>query len=248
MAALSPAARPGLPLPNDVPVRLLIEQDTGDLEAGPTIFRSVVAGHEAPVIRVYRPDPVVAFGGRDRHNAGFADASARAQSHGFASMVRAPGGHAVAYHASSVCIEVFACDAAPHGATVQRFEAMAGLFREVFAELGIDAAMGAVPDEYCPGDHSVNLDGRRKLVGTAQRIAKGGWMFGAGLVCADPEPIRAVLTDVYGALGLPFSGESVCATAELDPDVGTTAFISAFTGVLARYADIRRVTRDELGN
>lgn len=237
-------ARRGLPLPTDGPVRLLIEQEAGELAAGPTMFRSVVAGNEAPLIRVYRPSPVVAFGGRDRRNPGFEAAATAALAHGFVPEVRAPGGHAVAYHASSVCIEVFACDADPHGATVPRFEAMAALFREVFAELGIDADMGAVPQEYCPGDHSVSLGGSRKLVGTAQRIAKGGWMFGAGLVCADADPIRAVLDDVYRTLDMPFRRESVCATTELDPEVGPDAFIHAFGRVLARHADIRPVTQD----
>lgn len=242
MSALTLAARPGLPFPTDEPVRLLIEQGTGEFEAGPTIFRSVVAGHEAPLLRVYRPAPLLAFGGRDRRNPGFDAAVAAARAHGFDAVVRAPGGHAVAYHAESLCMEVFACDADPHGATVPRFEAMAAVFRETFAELGIKADMGAVPDEYCPGDHSVNLDGRRKLVGTAQRITKGGWMFGAGVVCADPEPIRAVLTDVYRALGMPFDPASVCAISELAASSGAAEFTAALTRVLARHADIRLVT------
>ena len=50
------------------------------------------------VLRVYRPAPTVAFGRLDRLRPGFGAAVAAARRHGFEPVLRAPGGHAVAYH------------------------------------------------------------------------------------------------------------------------------------------------------
>src|SRR4029077_18956367 len=72
-----------------------------------------------------------------------------------------------------------------------------------------DAQVGPVPGEYCPGEFSIN-DGRgHKLVGTAQRLVRGGWLFGTVILVTDPEPVRDVLTSVYGALDLDWDPATV---------------------------------------
>ena len=40
------------------------------------------------------------------------------------------------------------------------------------ARARVDARVGEVPGEYCPGSHSVNARGRVKVVGTAQRMVR----------------------------------------------------------------------------
>ena len=210
----------------------------GDIAAGSALLRRTVALQTNPLVRIYRPRPVVAFGSSDRRSAGFDDAFGIVHAHGFVPLVRAPGGHAVAYHRQSLCIEFFAPSQDPHRDIHERFDAIGNIFRAALAKLGIDAQLGSVPDEYCPGKHSLNVDGEYKLIGTAQRIVKGGWMFGAGVVCANPQVIRDVLTDVYAALELPFDPNSVGATQELSPIADVGAVQRALVETLHETLDI----------
>ena len=112
--------------------------------------------------------------------------------------------------------------------------------------LGIDARIGAVPGGCCPGDWTINGAARVKLAGTAQRIVSGAWLFGAELVVTEPEPTRAVLTDVNAALDVEFDLSTAAALADLNPaislehvraailiDLGTGREVVAKPGVIA---------------
>jgi hypothetical protein len=85
--------------------------------------------------------------------------------------------------------------------------------------LGVPARVGAVPGEYCPGEFSVNAAGATKLVGTAQRLTRHGYLLSAVLLVSDPEPVRAVLTDTYALLGLAWRPETVGCVADHVPGI-----------------------------
>jgi lipoate-protein ligase A len=68
--------------------------------------------------------------------------------------------------------------------------------------VGVDARVGEVDGEYCPGRYSVNARGAVKLAGIGQRVVGGGSHTGVVLVIEGEERINAVLTPVYSALGL----------------------------------------------
>jgi lipoate-protein ligase A len=157
--------------------------------------------------RVHRPGPTVAFGRLDRLQPGYAEAKAAAERHGFAVLEREPGGHAAAYHEGSLVIE-WAGEGGLEGVT-ERFEAAAEGIAGALRSLGVDARIGPVPGEWCPGEYSVNLAGRVKLAGIAQRVRGRRFELGASLVAENPEPVRAVLVDVYAALGFRFDPETL---------------------------------------
>ena len=157
--------------------------------------------------RVHRPEPTVAFGRLDTLRPGYDDAVAAARAHGFAPVLREPGGHAVAYHRGSLVVET--TGAGGIDGVRERFEHEARRIAAALRGLGVDARVGAVPGEYCAGDYSVNLAGRVKLAGLAQRVRRGRFTLGASIVCEDPEPVRAVLVDVYAALAIAFDPATV---------------------------------------
>ena len=68
--------------------------------------------------------------------------------------------------------------------------------------LGVDARIGEVPGEYCPGDYSINARGETKLAGLGQRIIKGASHIGGVIVVGGAGRMRDVLVPVYEALGL----------------------------------------------
>ena len=100
--------------------------------------------------------------------------------------------------------------------------------------LGVDARVGEVPGEYCPGSHSVNARGRVKVVGTAQRMVRGAWLFSAVLVHADAALLRPLVGTVYGTLGLPFDDGSLGSVVEEVPGLSLDRVAEA---VLAAYDD-----------
>jgi lipoate-protein ligase A len=167
-------------------------------------------GRTEETLRIYRPaSPVVVFGRRDTRLPGFPGAVAAARSAGFEPVVRATGGRAVAYTRSALVVDHVRRESGSIGGQDARFDAFGHRFVDLFRGLGVDARLGAVPGEYCPGAHSVNARGTEKLVGTAQRMVPGAWLFSSLVVVGDEELLRPVLDEVYRCLGQDFDVASV---------------------------------------
>ncbi len=170
-------------------------------------------------LRVHRPRPTAAFSRLDSLAPGFGQASAAAAAHGFAPVVRPAGGRLAAYGRSALVLDLVAPHPEPRAEHRLRFSMAAACLVDGLRELGVDARVGPVPGEYCPGDYSVNARGRTKLVGTAQRITRHGYLFSAVVLVGDPEPIRAVLTAAYPLLGLDWDPATVGSVADDVPGV-----------------------------
>jgi octanoyl-[GcvH]:protein N-octanoyltransferase len=188
----------------------------------------------AGVVRLYRPAPTVAFGRLDALRPGFAAAVAAARAHGFEPVLRAPGGHAVAYHAGCLGIDEAIGEPDPIAGMHDRFARSGEVLAAALRELGVDARVGRVPGEFCPGDFTVNARGAVKLVGTAQRVVRHASLLAASVAVRDAEALRAVLVDVYRALELDMDPATVGAVedevAGLRIDEVERAVLDAYAG------------------
>jgi len=194
-----------------------------EMAAARALLDEVAAGRSPATLRVYRPlGPTVAFGRVDTLRSGYADAVAAARRAGFDTAVRVCGGRAVAYDPTCLVLDhVAPDDGSPlDSRTQERFWSFASLYAEALSELGVDARVGPVPDEYCPGPYSVNAGRRVKLVGTAQRVARGAWLFSTVLIVTGPARLRRVLGPVYAAIDMPFDPATVGSVSDEVP--GTT--------------------------
>jgi lipoate-protein ligase A len=178
----------------------------------------VAAKRRRPVMRCYRPTATVAFGRRDTFLPGFATAAAAARRHGFTPVIRGAGGRAAAYDEGSLIFdEVMPAD----GSQIrERFARDAERQARALRRLGVDAHVGEVPGEYCPGEFSVNARGRVKLIGAAERVVKAAWLHSSVVVVDGAPRLRAVLTDVYAALGLDWDPSTTGAAADEAPGTG----------------------------
>lgn len=173
-------------------------------------------------MRLHRPGRVLEFGRRDAVAPGFEDAVRVARETGFEPVIRLAGGRAAVYHEGTLALSLALSDPRPASRTHARFELLAELLAAALRDLGVDARIGEVPGEYCPGEWSVNARGRSKLVGIGQRLIRGGAHLGAVIVVRDSALVREALVPAYAALGLSWdpatagSIEDELAGAELD--------------------------------
>ena len=194
----------------------------------------VSAGELRGVLRLYRPAPTVAFGRLDALRPGYAAAAAAAREHGFEPVLRAPGGHAVAYHDGCLGIDELIPEADPIAGMHDRFAASGALLAGALRTLGVDARVGQVPGEFCPGEFTVNARGRVKLVGTAQRVVRHASLLAASVAVTDAASLRAVMEDVYRALALDWDPATVGA---VEDDVAGVGLAEVERAVLAAYAE-----------
>jgi lipoate-protein ligase A len=203
----------------------------------------VAEGRRGPVIRSYRPQPTVAFGRRDSFLPGFARATDAARRRGYAPVIRGAGGRAAAYdHGCLVFDEIM--PAADSRAGIQaRFSDEAERQARALRGLGVDARVGQVPGEYCPGEFSVNARGATKLIGAAQRIVRGAWLLSTVVVVEPEGPVRAVLKDVYAELGLGWDPDTTGAVADEVPGIDVEDVREA---ILAEYGGHAALTQRSL--
>src|SRR4051794_1507770 len=105
-----------------------------------------------------------------------------ARAAGFAAVERLAGGRAAVFHQGTIAIARAYRDPQPAKRTYARFEEMSELITATLRGLGVDARIGEVPGEYCPGAYSVNARGKAKLAGIGQRMIRGGAHLGGVVV------------------------------------------------------------------
>jgi octanoyl-[GcvH]:protein N-octanoyltransferase len=188
------------------PVRLLRDSFPDRPALGTAVSRAILlrvaAGELPPTFRLHRPGSVLAFGRQDVHASGYPEAVRAARDAGFEAVERLAGGRAAVFHPGTLGFSYAAGDANPMARTEARFEATAQIVAAALARLGVDARIGEIPGEYCPGEWSVNARGRTKLAGIGQRIIAGGAYVGGVLVVQGADRVRDVLVPVYKALQL----------------------------------------------
>jgi lipoate-protein ligase A len=191
------------------------------------LLEAVDARRSPATVRIFRPGPTVAFGRQDSFQSGFDRARHAARMHRFEPVVRHAGGHAVAYDADSVVVEVVRPEDQLFGGIEQRFEALSTLIQTALEQLGVELELGQLPDEYCPGRFSLHLPSGPKVAGLAQRVIRRASLTTGVIAVAGGDRLRAVTVDVYEALGLPLDVDTVGAIADRHPAVTAQAVADA---------------------
>ncbi len=213
-----------------------------DVVLGPALLRHGL-DDAAEIIRIHVPEPTAAFSRRDSRRPGFRAAVRAAEAAGFTPVLRGPGGRLAAYHRGSVVVDhVMRLPNAPAGMN-ERFELYSDLHARVLSGLGLDAQVGELDGEYCPGSYTVNAAGIAKIVGSAQRITRDGWLFSSVVQVSGSAVLREVLVDTHRALGYELEESTVGAVDDFVPGVTVQAVAQAFRQAYATGAEDTTMTR-----
>lgn len=184
------------------------------------MLERVARGELPETFRIGRPGAMVAFGKLDLASPAYPEAAHAARDAGFEAIKRLAGGRAAVFHEHTVAFAWAGPAQDTWSGTHDRYRAVAGIVERALRRLGVDARVGEVPREYCPGDYSVNARGQAKLAGIGQRLIRGAWHIGGVIVVDEGDRVRDVLIPVYEALGLDWDPATAGAVADEAP--GTT--------------------------
>ena len=207
------------------------------------MFR-VAAGELQETLRIARPGTTVAFAKRDAVSFGYDAAVRAAREQSFEATLRLAGGRAAVFHDGTMEIGHAVPDAEPRAGIHERFRQTAGRLARALATLGVDARVGEVVGEYCPGRYSVNARGAAKLAGIGQRLVGGGSHTGVVLVVEGEERINAVLEPVYSALGLGWEPAVTGSVRTEEPSATWEGVAEALVAEFAREYELVEGTVD----
>ena len=199
------------------------------------LLSRVANGDEPETLRLQRPAPLVAFGPHDRVAAGYRSAISAARARGFDAIERLAGGRAAVFHEHTIAFAWVQPVSEPTTGIRERFAEMSAIVVDALRSLGVEARIGEVAGEYCPGEWSVSARGERKIMGVGQRLVKGAAHVGGVVVVDGSDRVRDVLVPVYEALALGWRPETAGSVAdEIGSDAGTYAAVEA--AIVAAFA------------
>ena len=207
---------------------------TADLLASRRLLHAVAANPElGRIVRLYRPAPTVAFSGRESKLDGFADAVSETMAFGFEPVIRPAGGRMVALDENWLVLDVISPQADRGTAHRDIYLKHGQTFVELLREFGIDARVGEVPGEYCPGDYSINARGQVKIVGTAQRVSRGARLFSASIPLSISSNVAELFTRVNRILDLDWDARTLGSLEHEAPSLKEAEFEAALLRAFA---------------
>ena len=213
------------------------------------IFEQVAAGVRPPTVSITPSTRHVGVTNRDTFRPGFADAVRASRQEGYPVLVRSSGGGATAAHYGTFGFSIIrpATDGEPRRTVRDRYDEAAALVLGALSRLGVQAEIGEVQDEFCPGDHSIRVgaweDGA-KVVGIAQRVTRRATSVGGIVLVEGEEDLVRVLARVYAAMRLSFRPESVGSLHRAGSRAGVEEVIDAFAAQAALCYGAVRVPFD----
>jgi lipoate-protein ligase A len=193
---------------------------SADLTASTRLISMVAANPElGRIVRIYRPAPTVAFSGLERRLPGFQDAVGEAAAFAFEPVIRPAGGRMVALDQDWIILDIITPEVEKTFSNREVYLEFGAVIVNVLREFGIDANLGPVDGEYCPGDYSINARGKIKLVGTAQRVQRGARLFSACIPISISYSVAALFERVNATLGLEWNPETLGGLSDEAPHI-----------------------------
>ena len=203
-----------------------------------TIFEEVAAGTKPPTISIAPSARHLGVTRRDTLRPGFDEAVRAAYEEDYPVLVRAAGGSAIAAGRGTFGFSIVRPAEDTRRDPRKRYDEAAALVLGAFSRLGVDAGVGEVRDEFCPGDHSIRIgdfESGTKVVGIAQRITRKATSVGGIVLVHGEKDLVRVLSRVYDAMNIPMRPGSVGSLCK----AGSNASVEDAIAALAQEARLR---------
>jgi octanoyl-[GcvH]:protein N-octanoyltransferase len=208
---------------------------SGEVLASMPLLRAISADpFLCNILRVYRPTPTLAFSRRESLLPGYDEAARMALARGFEPIIRPAGGRAVALDEGWFVVDIITAEKAGRLDNTEVFLCHGRAFVGQLRAWGVDAELGPVEGEYCPGDHSINARRAVKIVGTAQRVVSRARLFSASIPVAISDDVSDVLAEANGLLGLEWNPETL---GSLNTEVPGISYESIEAGLIKTFAN-----------
>ena len=191
------------------------------------LLRNVSDGEIQQSFRLYQPRNLIAFGPQDITDPGFLKAVELGRSQGFDGIRRLVGGRAAMFHQGTLAFGLTLTDDQPRENIDKNFQLMTSLLLGALARLGVEAEIGPVIGEYCPGKYSINSQGKFKLAGIGQRLAKNATYIGGVISYQQNLIAEQILALVYSTLNLELDPNSFGNIKTISPTVSYNALAQA---------------------
>ena len=209
------------------------------------LLHNVASGIEPETLRLHRTASVVAFSRQDSKSAGYYQAIESAQNQDFGAIQRLVGGRAAVFHENTMAFAWTIPDQEPRKSVRERFEEISNLIANSLLSLGVDARVGEIPGEYCPGSCSVNARGLKKLMGVGQRLIPRASHIGGVLVIKDSDRVRNVLVPVYEHLDFPWKKETA---GSIEDEIGTIHYEDVERAIIEAFKEKFEIEEGFLAN
>ncbi len=190
----------------DLPLQIIRNGLTGSASLDTAVSRAIlrrVSDNELPeTLQLGQPHKVVAFGKHDALTDGFTEAVSIAIAHRFDPTIRIAGGRAVVFHRGVVRFTWTVASPDPVAEMLDRFTIAGDRVVRALGSLDINASIGELDREYCPGRYSVHLLKGGKIMGCGQRLARNAAQVAGMVVVEDAAVVNDVLAPIYSVLGL----------------------------------------------
>ena len=215
-----------------------------DTAVARSLLLAVTEGRLEETFRIHTPASVVAFGRHDVVTPGYHEAVAVARALEFEAVERIAGGRAAVFHPRTIAVSWTLPAYDPVQGIRRRFAHMADAIAAALQSLGVDAQVGQVEGEYCPGEFSVNAAAATKVAGLGQRLARKAAHVGGVIVVGDSARVSEVLIPVYQALGLSWDPATAGAVEDEVGRVKQSDVVEALITALG-LSDLERSPIDE---
>ena len=213
------------------------------------VFEQISSGARPMTVSVTASARHVGVTRRDTRRPGFDEAVRASNEEGYPVMVRGSGGGATAADTGTFGFSIVrpAGEEEVRRSIHDRYDEAAALVLGAFSRLGVEAEVGEVREEFCPGDHSIRVGGWEKgmkVVGIAQRITRRATSVGGIVLVHGEEDLARVLEKVYRAMDLPFRTGSVGSLRQAGIESGVEEVVEAFAAEAEARYGARRTAVD----
>jgi len=188
-------------------------------------------------VQVYAPLKTVAFSRRESFMPGFEAAQQAARDHGYEPIIRNTGGRSVAYDSSSLVFDLVVPEPELRFSNDFIFKEVGHALVAMLRAMKVDARLGEVEGEYCPGKFSVNARGKVKLIGTSQRAMPGARLISGSILLSNSASIREVLSAVYSEMQFEWNPATVASVVDEISSVDAHTFKGALAQELRTFGD-----------